>query len=401
MGGPTEGWVGGWGQGSFGEAYPPWRTSWAGASAMARRGAHNCCGLPTAHAVAGPPTLSRRPPRPSRTPCPPPTRSTRHVLRRPRFLHLCPLAHPGPSHARALPVRRAVALQVRRGGGFREGAQRAWGLSICQWAFVRLAPAQPPPDAAPTLPSPRSRALGEAQIEDVMRAGVTDFVCLQAELPPQEALPVGGKDGFLPYRPTATLVAASLSGPPSLEVMEGLRNPHLDQFLPTRRAKDRHADDASRAGAAAERQRVEAAFGHWPVPDLGAPTPEAARQAVEDISARLRAGRVVYLHCWGGRGRAGTLGALTLAELYGIGAAEALARTDAAIKTREPGGWGGWESGGYRGRGWAPPRRAGLGGPPAQGQWPTCGSSTSRTADLRSPETDVQRQFVQDMIGKP
>ena len=32
-----------------------------------------------------------------------------------------------------------------------------------------------------------SREVGEAQIEAILGAGVTRFVCLQAELPPQEA----------------------------------------------------------------------------------------------------------------------------------------------------------------------------------------------------------------------
>ena len=63
------------------------------------------------------------------------------------------------------------------------------------------------------------REVGEAQMRDLLeRGGVRKFVCLQAELPPQEQMPVGGVRGFLPYRPTATLIAAALSGPPSLEV---------------------------------------------------------------------------------------------------------------------------------------------------------------------------------------
>ncbi len=40
----------------------------------------------------------------------------------------------------------------------------------------------------------------------------------QDELPPQEQVPTGGVKGFLPYRPTATLLASALSGPPSMEV---------------------------------------------------------------------------------------------------------------------------------------------------------------------------------------
>jgi alanine transaminase len=201
-----------------------------------------------------------------------------------------------------------------------------------------------------------SREVGEAQIEAILGVGITRFVCLQAELPPQEALPVGGKDGFLPYRPTATLVAAALSGPPSLEIMDGLRNPHLDAFLPPRRKPDRHAGDAAHVAAAAERRRVEVSFGHCPIPDLGVPSVEAAEAVVADLCARLTAGERVYLHCWGGRGRAGTVGACVLGRLYGVSVDEALARVDAGLRTREPGG--------------------------------------------RSPEKEEQREFVRAFLGK-
>ena len=43
----------------------------------------------------------------------------------------------------------------------------------------------------------------------------------------------------------------------------------------------------------------------------------AARLAalLDDLEARMRRGEVVYLHCWGGRGRAGTVGATLLHRL--------------------------------------------------------------------------------------
>ena len=44
------------------------------------------------------------------------------------------------------------------------------------------------------------------------------------------------------------------------------------------------------------------------------------------------------MHCWGGRGRAGTLGACMLGDLYGIDAEEALLRIQKAFDTRgDPG----------------------------------------------------------------
>ena len=199
-------------------------------------------------------------------------------------------------------------------------------------------------------------------MKDILeRGGARKFVCLQAELPPQERMPVGGVKGFLPYRPTATLIAAALSGPPSLEVMEGLRNPHLDAFLPPRRKADRHAKDASHLGAEAERHRVELSFAHRPLEDMQVPkTTKEIRDIVdEEIAPFLikksgegaagegdtkmsdddgNGGGVLYLHCWGGRGRAGMVAAATLARLYGLSAEEALERVDRALKTREPQG---------------------------------------------------------------
>lgn len=196
------------------------------------------------------------------------------------------------------------------------------------------------------------REKGERQLRDLLeRGGARTFVCLQDELPPQERMPVGGVGGFLPYRPTATLIAAALSGPPSLEVMEGLRNPHLDAFLPPRRKADRHAGDASRSAAAKERQqqRVDLEFFHRPLVDMEVPeTTQKVKDIVTSVigPALLRKRQegssppppCVYLHCWGGRGRAGMVAAATLGMLYGLSAEEALARVDSGLKTREPEG---------------------------------------------------------------
>ena len=60
--------------------------------------------------------------------------------------------------------------------------------------------------------------------------------------------------------------------------------------------------------------------------------------ALADVRARLGAGERVYVHCWGGRGRAGTLGACALAALYGLPADAALARVQRAFDTRGDGG---------------------------------------------------------------
>ena len=55
---------------------------------------------------------------------------------------------------------------------------------------------------------------------------------------------------------------------------------------------------------------------------------------VEQLGKQLQDGRRIYAHCWGGRGRAGTLGACLLGYLYGLSAEEALMQVQRAFDTR-------------------------------------------------------------------
>jgi protein tyrosine/serine phosphatase len=71
------------------------------------------------------------------------------------------------------------------------------------------------------------------------------------------------------------------------------------------------------------------------------------------------AGKKVYMHCWGGRGRAGVVGACLLMKLYGISADEALERVQCAFSTRKD------------------------------------------TSKDRSPETDAQMEFVRNFCAGP
>jgi hypothetical protein len=86
---------------------------------------------------------------------------------------------------------------------------------------------------------------------------------VQDELPPQAEMRIGGVDGFLPYRATATLLASALSDPPSLEEVGALRTPDLDKFLPPRRKGP---------SPASQRRRIELDFVHCPIVDLGIPS---------------------------------------------------------------------------------------------------------------------------------
>ena len=71
----------------------------------------------------------------------------------------------------------------------------------------------------------------------------------------------------------------------------------------------------------------------------------------------MPAGEGVYMHCWGGRGRSGLVGACLLAKLYGLSAEEVLQRVGAAYSCRN-------------------------------------------SDDHKSPETDEQVQFVRDFVAQ-
>ena len=64
---------------------------------------------------------------------------------------------------------------------------------------------------------------------------------------------------------------------------------------------------------------------HFPIPDRGLPRDETDLLAlVRDMLARMSQGRKLYVHCWGGHGRTGTVVAVLLAHLHGISAKTSL-----------------------------------------------------------------------------
>ncbi|GMH42345.1 hypothetical protein BSKO_10264 [Bryopsis sp. KO-2023] len=173
----------------------------------------------------------------------------------------------------------------------------------------------------------RTREMGEAQLRQILEAGIGTFVCLQDEVPPQDEMRVGGENGFLPYKATVELIAAAMAGPPSAAIVNGLRNPTLDKFLPPRR----------NPRTAQETPKIELKFLHNPIVDLGVPSTEKLANVLEDLEARVSLGENLYIHCWGGRGRAGTVGSCLLARLYGLSGEEALNITSLAFQTRGDG----------------------------------------------------------------
>ncbi|DBA75033.1 TPA: hypothetical protein ACH3X1_010370 [Trebouxia sp. C0004] len=171
----------------------------------------------------------------------------------------------------------------------------------------------------------RSRDKGEAQVRKIVEAGVTTFVCLQEELPSQDRMKIGGHKGFMPYMSVAKGIAASLTGPSETAEMDGLRNPHIDRFLPPKRKENKSG-------------RRQLSFVFDPIVDLNLPDKDQMLALVEQLKGFLTDGQVVYMHCWGGRGRAGTIASCFLASCYHLTADETADRIQLAFDTRNDGG---------------------------------------------------------------
>lgn len=68
---------------------------------------------------------------------------------------------------------------------------------------------------------------------------------------------------------------------------------------------------------------------HLPILDGDAAPDDLMEALVCDLLDDLKEGRVLYVHCWGGHGRAGIVVCLLLAALYGISVTEAFKRVQA------------------------------------------------------------------------
>ena len=139
----------------------------------------------------------------------------------------------------------------------------------------------------------REEAQGREQVAAILGAGITTFVSLQDELPPQPEMPEGLHElGFRPYYRVARELAAA-------------------------------------GGASAPPEFVK-----YSIVDLTAPTFEYLDEIVEDLAGRVERGENVYVHCWAGRGRAAVVSGCVLAKLYGLPAHDALEYVGKAYATR-------------------------------------------------------------------
>jgi hypothetical protein len=82
---------------------------------------------------------------------------------------------------------------------------------------------------------------------------------------------------------------------------------------------------------------VDVTYRRIPIQDMGIPTPDVMTEILGTIESEIAAGRPVYVHCWGGIGRTGTVAGCWLVE-QGHSCDEALARiTELRLPT--PDGW--------------------------------------------------------------
>ena len=129
----------------------------------------------------------------------------------------------------------------------------------------------------------------------MVEAGVRTFVCMQQEVPPQgELLAYEETDrGFVQYAESAETAAAKIGD--------------VDNLKST------------------------LTFLHRPIVDFGVPSYEKLVGVIDELAAPNFGGGSghglpLYVHCHGGRGRAGTVACCLLSRWYGISGEEAIDR---------------------------------------------------------------------------
>ncbi|GBG32722.1 Hypothetical Protein FCC1311_089472 [Hondaea fermentalgiana] len=133
----------------------------------------------------------------------------------------------------------------------------------------------------------------DALLNAILECGVTTFVCLQAE--------------YNHYAPATAPI-----------------RPYIRDAFRLCQMREREARQKSPNEVCAA---SKLGFLHLPIVDCKVTGDEVVRALAEALCWRLVSGEVIYLHCWGGHGRTGTLVAVMLGMLYKISKSEALKRT--------------------------------------------------------------------------
>lgn len=137
---------------------------------------------------------------------------------------------------------------------------------------------------AGAYPASLDDAETERILTTLLELGVNTFVCLQAEVninTPEHAW--RAQHGLRPYIKDAQKI---------LSRAHETGNPKITQ------------------------QKID--FLHLPIIDGNVTTDSAMNRLVEDCIERVLKGEKLYIHCWGGHGRTGTLVAIMLGRLYNL-----------------------------------------------------------------------------------
>lgn len=162
---------------------------------------------------------------------------------------------------------------------------------------------------AGSYPGDRKEPEHSAKIRVLLESGVDTFVCLQEEQELQR---------FTPYVDVARSMAAGTAA--------------------ARIGGAAEADGAMVGDT--EEQGLE--FLSCPIPDQHVTSTEALEACLATLVDKLLAGRQIYVHCWGGHGRTGTVLCGLLVRVYGLTAEEARAfymETHHARRNHRGGHW--------------------------------------------------------------
>mmetsp|Transcript_39935 Transcript_39935/g.88741 ORF Transcript_39935/g.88741 Transcript_39935/m.88741 type:complete len:394 (+) Transcript_39935:213-1394(+) len=153
---------------------------------------------------------------------------------------------------------------------------------------------------AGAYPASLDDAETERILTTLLELGINTFVCLQAEVninTPEHAW--RSQHGLRPYIKDAQKI---------LSKAHETGNPKITQ------------------------QKID--FLHLPIIDGNVTTDSALNRLAEDCMERILKGEKLYIHCWGGHGRTGTLVAVILGRLYNLPYTTALRYTQAFHDSR-------------------------------------------------------------------
>ena len=234
----------------------------------------------------------------------------------------------------------ADSPQLKKGFTFpssytKEGEVRGW----CNWLVEERLMLGQYPHCQPAVPGP-SREDAKAHLEAVLDAGIDCFVSLQAELPPQQDEAAWPEEGVR------------------------LGNDEDRARWPEPFVRYAADIDAIAATTTSSSTTTTIQYLHCLIVDLSIPQMPRLLTLLDELLAHYESGgRAAYIHCWGGRGRAGLVGACMLSLLRPDLDANAVLD---AVQT-------GYDS-----------RR---------------GAETMPSTLKRSPQTEPQRKFVRSFVS--